>query len=836
MDEESIFALGPEQLDRLLSIGTGDDLQQEEKQKANAEDHSAEASTSLSEVVEQPGGWIDRYQLLSILGEGGMGIVYLAEQAEPIKRRVALKVIKPGMDSERVIARFEAEKQALALLDHPNIARIFDAGTTELGRPYFVMEYVEGIPITDYCDQHQLMIEDRLGLFLQVCQAVQHAHQKGIIHRDIKPSNILVSLQDDRAAPKIIDFGVAKALAQPLTERTLFTEQGQLFGTPEYMSPEQADMVSEDIDTRSDVYSLGVLLYVLLTGVLPFDPKTFRKGGIEHVRRVIRETDPKTPSTQLTRLGGKAKVVAENRRMEVAALAKCLHKELEWIPLKAMHKERTERYQSASELALDVENYLNGAALIAGPPSTMYKLKKFVRRNRALVTGIAAVAAVLIGGVIVSTVFAIRAEQKARIAQAINDFLTIDVLASVDPISGDQPGTSLESILDVAAQRLEGKFKDEPLIEASIRYRIGRTYWHLGKYEAAETNLKRAVELRRNKIEIQDRETLNYMEELGWVYYCQSRYDEAETLLVEVVTNGRAVWNELDPILLQATSRLGWLYIFLGRHTEAAKLHNEALEVIQRRLGPEHSNAASYMGGLAVVYRAQGRFAEAEELSRKALDICRRVHGEEHNQTLNTMLTLADSCRPLGRHDEAEKLYVKTLKARRRLLGEEHYKTLIVMLHLGSLYVGLDRYDEAERLLVPALETKRRLYGKADMVTLEIINALGRLRRKQKLYEEAEELLTEALDGRQIKFGSNHPRTLESLHELGVLYKQQERYDDSEPILLKAFEGRLAMLGDTHPHTLESLKNLIDLYEAWNKPEKAEQWRVKLLQMETVRK
>ena len=834
MDEESIFALGPEQLDRLLSIGTGDDLQQEEKQKANAEDHSAEASTSLSEIVEQPGGWIDHYQLLSILGEGGMGIVYRAEQEEPINRQVALKVIKPGMDSERVIARFEAEKQALALLDHPNIARIFDAGTTELGRPYFVMEYVEGIPITDYCDQHKLTIEDRLSLFLQVCQAVQHAHQKGIIHRDIKPSNILVCLQDHRAAPKIIDFGVAKALAQPLTERTLFTEQGQLFGTPEYMSPEQADIVSEDIDTRSDVYSLGVLLYVILTGVLPFDPKTFRKGGIEHIRQFIRETDPKAPSTQLSKLGGKAKVVAENRRTQVSTLARRLHKELEWIPLKAMRKERKERYQSASELATDIENYLNGAALIAGPPSAVYKLKKFVRRNRTLVTGIAAVVTVLIVGVVVSTIFAVRAEQKARTAQAISNFFSNDVLASVDPLTGEKPVASLEPILDIATQHLEGKFKNEPLIEASIRYTLGRRYWHIGKYNAAEANIKRAFELRSNKVEADDPELLNYMQELGWVYYYQSKYDEAEALLVEAMDKGRAVWDEVDPILLRATSRLGWLYHFLGRNEEAAKVHGEALEVIRRRLGPDHPDIAGYMRGLAVAYRGLGHYEEAAELSRKALDIDRRVLGGEHSSTLDDMLTLGDSCRPLGRYDEAEELYLKALKAMRRLLGEEHYYTLIVELHLGSLYVELERYDEAERLLVPALETNRRLYGKTDLVTLEIINALGRLRRKQKLYEEAEELLTEALKIRQVKFGPDHPRTLESLHELGVLYKQQARYDDSEPILLKALEGRRLKLGDTHPHTKESLNNLIDLHEAWNKPEKAGEWRAKLSKKEMI--
>jgi len=784
MDEESIFALGPEQLDRLLSIGTGGDLQKNEKPEG--EDHSAEENTILSEIVEQPGGWIDRYQLLSVLGEGGMGIVYLAEQEEPIKRQVALKVIKPGMDSEQIIARFEAEKQALALLDHPNIARIFDAGTTELGRPYFVMEHVEGEPITDYCDQYRLTIEDRLRLFVQICRAVQHAHQKGIIHRDIKPSNILVSLQADRAAPKIIDFGVAKALAQPLTERTLVTEQGQLFGTPEYMSPEQAEMANEDIDTRSDIYSLGVLLYVLLAGVLPFDSDTLREGGVDRIRRFIRETDPKTPSTRLTKLGEEATAIAQNRRTQIQILTRNLRKELEWIPLKAMRKERAERYQSASELATDVENYLNGAALIAGPQSTVYKLKKFIRKNRALVSGIISVFIVLLAGVVTSTVFAIRTEQKARTAQAISDFFSNDVLAAVDPLTGEKPVASLEPILDIAAQQLEGKFKDEPLIEASIRYRIGRIYWHLGKHKAAETNLKRAVELRSKKVGNNDQETLNYMQELGWVYHHQSKYDEAERLLVEAIDKGRTVWDESDPILLQATSRLGWLYHFLGRNKKAAKVHGEALEVITRRLGPNHVRATGFMEGLAVAYRWQGRY------------------------------------------DEAEELFVKALKARRRLLGEEHFRTLIVMSHLGSLYVELERYDEAEQLLVPALEINRRVYGEANMRTLEIIYALGLLRREQKLYEQAEELLTETLDGRQNEFDSNHPRILESLYELGVLYQKQARYEKAEPLLLEALKGRRLKLGDTHPHTIESLRNLITLYEAWNRPERAEEWRAKL--------
>lgn len=397
MEEDSIFSLGPGQLDRLLSIGTEDELQQEEKQKSDSKDQSAEVIASLSEIMEQPGGWIGRYQLLSILGEGGMGIVYLAEQAEPIKRHVALKVIKPGMDSKRVIVRFEAERQALAQLDHPNIARIYDAGTTELGRPYFVMEYVEGIPITDYCDQHKLTIEDRLGLFLQICQAVQHAHQKGIIHRDIKPSNILVCLQDDRAAPKIIDFGIAKAMNKSLIERTSYTVQGQLIGTPEYMSPEQADLSNQDIDTRTDVYSLGVVLYELLAGVLPFDAKTFRTGGIEHIRKVICEGGAKPPSTRLSKTSVEESTEsARRRRTDIRTLQRKLRGDLDWITLKAVEKDRTRRYPTVDALATDIRNHLDHQPVNAAPPGTFYRALKVALRHRQAISVIGAVLILLI--------------------------------------------------------------------------------------------------------------------------------------------------------------------------------------------------------------------------------------------------------------------------------------------------------------------------------------------------------------------------------------------------------------------------------------------------------
>ncbi|MFC1633570.1 protein kinase [Planctomycetota bacterium] len=373
-------------------------------------------SSSYSNPAEKPGSQIGPYKLVRILGEGGYGVVYLAEQQVPVRRHVALKIVKLGMDTNQVIARFEAERQALAMLDHPNIARVYDAGTTETGRPYFVMEFVKGAVITEYCDWQKLSIEARLELFLDVCNAIHYAHQKGIIHRDIKPSNILVSTVGNRAVPKIIDFGVAKALNQPLTERTLYTEQGQFIGTPEYMSPEQADVATNDIDTRSDIYSLGVALYELLTGVLPFDPKRLRGSGVDRLRQIIRDEEPKTPSTRLSDLREAAKQIATNRRTEVGTLAKRLHKELEWIPMMAMRKEQAHRYQAVSELTNDIRNYLDGVPLIAGPESVIYRTKKFVLRRRWPVAAAVAVIMTLIVGIIVSTTLYMQAETARRVA------------------------------------------------------------------------------------------------------------------------------------------------------------------------------------------------------------------------------------------------------------------------------------------------------------------------------------------------------------------------------------------------------------------------------------
>ena len=765
-----------------------------ESEQADERRHDKEQAiptTSMGSGSVCPGGQIGYYKLLSILGEGGFAVVYLAEQQEPVKRYVALKVIKPGMDSKQVIARFGAERQALALLNHTNIAQVHDGGTTDTGRPYFVMEYAKGLSITDYCDRQKLNIENRLELFRSVCEGVQYAHQKGIIHRDIKPSNVLVHTEGDKAIPKIIDFGVAKATSRPLTERTLFTEQGRLIGTPEYMSPEQVDD-TQDIDTRSDIYSLGVLLYELLTGVLPFKSAQLREGGMDQFRRVVIEQEPKTPSWRLTGLEDQADLIAQRRSTDVATLVKRLRNELEWIPLKAMRKDRSRRYRSVSELADDIGNYLAGAPLIAGPESAFYRMGKWVKRRRALVSASAVILVVLVLAAAVGTVLAIRESRARARAQAVVTFLTDDLLGLVDPQQSGTFNISVRDILDGASRELQGKFEAEPLVEASIRQALGTTYMKLGELKAAQQHLERALQLYEDHLGRTNSTTLLLMDSLVSLYSLQGRDAEALSLCTELYEIQCQILGKKDQLTIISMLRLGTMYVFQGQPDKAEPLLIEALQICRRVKGEDDLLTAGAMGNLAMLYYSQGKTNDAQQLFVRALEIQQQLGGNAIALTLHSTSSLALLQYYQGRHKEALTLAEQTLDRSRETLGDENPVTLIIMGTMARLYVVQEQYDQAQPLLTEALQTSRRVLGEAHSLVLQLTG------------------------------------------QLGNLYEKQGRPKDAIPFFIEVFESNLRVKGAEHRDTLNAVQSLIRLYEAWNKPEEAEKWRAKLQQTEAV--
>jgi serine/threonine protein kinase len=625
--------------------------------------------------VEGPGSVIGHYKPLEEIGEGGMGVVYLAQQERPVRRKVALKIIKLGMDTREVIARFEAERQALAIMDHVNVARVLDAGTTEMGRPYFVMEHIPGKPITEYCDEQRLNAEERLNLFIPVCNAIHHAHQKGIIHRDIKPSNVLVTVQDGKPVPKVIDFGVAKAVNQRLTEKTIFTEQGVLIGTPVYMSPEQADATGRNVDTTTDVYSLGVLLYELLAGVPPFDPKSLREAGFEALHQVIREVEPPKPSTRFSELGEEGTTVAERRRTEPAMLEKQIRGELDWITMRAMEKDRSRRYQSASEFAADIQRYLQDEPVEAGPPSRIYRMRKFMRRHKAGVGLAAAAVLILIAFAATMTIQADRIARerdraqfeaaRSRAEAELLQMIFLDGANFVEAESIEQSARRLRESWELH-RRSQFRHPDELALYTVNLLVLNDLSLAFGRGEGMA-----ALELR------------------------DQLYSEALRLIEGAIAAGdTSIANTLD--LLTAFFEEGAVttgLVDLEGHT--LKLYRGAVEIRRKMYPPGARELNRHLESFAQFLirtgrRAldDGRLSDAEAYFRELHEVRLEIHPQGSHPNAIAEGLLGETLTRLGRYDEAEPFLLKSL---------EMYETRDARLRLIAMYESWGKPAEASR-------------------------------------------------------------------------------------------------------------------------------------------
>jgi non-specific serine/threonine protein kinase/serine/threonine-protein kinase len=738
---------------------------------------------------------IGPYHLIQLLGEGGMGEVWLAEQKQPVRRRVAVKLIKAGMDTREVVARFESERQALALMDHPAIAKVFDAGSTPEGRPYFVMEYVAGQPITSYCDRNKLTMRHRMELFIQVCEGVQHAHQKAIIHRDLKPSNILVTEVNGKPMPRIIDFGVAKATSQGLSAGTMYTQIGAVIGTLGYMSPEQADSAGQDIDTRSDVYSLGVVLYELLVGALPLD---FGKMAYDEVLRHLREDDAPRPSTKVRT--GQSAIDAKNRSVDPPTLSRQLRGDPDAIALKALEKDRKRRYTSPSELAADIGRYLRNEPVSAHAPSTAYRGRKYIRRHRVGVV-IAGLAVVLLIGFAVAQAVELRRIRRERDrADRITTFMT-DMFKVSDPSHSRGNDIKVREVLDNASTQIDSGLQNEPEVQARLMHTMGDVYGAIGLYPEEKHLLDRALSTDVRVLGPTNRETLRAMLSMARYYGIQGKFADEQKLLNQIFAVQQKAFGSRDPDTLLTIYNQGWTFDGMGNYPAAERLYRIAFEGQRRALGEDSEATLTTMDDLAATLDEEGKYTEAESLDRTAIESLNRVLGPDHPMALRAGANLAGILVDENHFPEAEALYRQVLKQQQRVLGPEHWATVATMNNLAQDLADEGKLSEAETIdrQVVALETKQ--FGPTHPSTLGAITNLANILILQARYSEARQWLEPAFETLRRALGPDHPETLSTQGDLALILEKENRLPEAESLYLEMLKAEKRVLAPDDPIT-----------------------------------
>jgi eukaryotic-like serine/threonine-protein kinase len=793
------------------------------------------APTTNQTPLARPGTQIGPYKLREQIGEGGFGVVFVAEQEKPVRRKVALKIIKPGMDTKDVIARFEAERQALALMDHPNVARVLDAGATDTGRPYFVMELVHGVPITDFCDKNKLSTRDRLLLFADVCRAVQHAHQKGIIHRDLKPSNIMVTLHDGKPVAKVIDFGVSKALSQQLTEKSIYTAYGQMIGTPSYMSPEQAEMSGLGIDTRSDIYSLGVLLYELLTGSTPLDANRLRASAYAEILRIIREEEPQRPSLKISTLGKQANIIAEHRHTDATQLRHELTGELDWIVMKCLEKDRSRRYETATGLARDIDRYLHDEPVEACPPSLAYRLKKFARRNKKPVLAASFVLLALCGGMIATAWQAVRAtkaearaiaesqeKERARqeavtnankaIAAAVeerkakdlaqrrltqiekaNDILG-SIFLDLDPREEEEQGKPLRAMLgerlEQAAAQLDAEAVGDPLTVARLQHTLGTSQRMLGHYANAIDLLDKARQTRLALLGPNNQETLRSTDAWAAALGFSGQHAKALEIHEQVWTAQKATLGPDHPDTLESEFKVGMGYWHTGQREKGLKMLEHVQARSQEVLGPNDKHSLLTTNFLAATYSSNGQFEQAIPLLQQTLARQQETFGPNHIGTVFTKRNLAIAYLNSGQFDKAQPLLEESLVKFKEKLGEDHPEVLNTLHAVSSTYRMTGRLNKAIPRLEELFTRQKTTLGPDDSKTLASRDMLALAYRDNGDYSRAEELFLEALALKKQKLEPDDPSITHTMASLGWNYVGQQRYAEAETTLRECLEIR----------------------------------------------